>query len=76
MAKAPLQANFLHCLLAHQIQRVPAAAFQALVGGKPVDLPFDVEQGIDPVDYRVMLIQFSFRRGTVQLEKFVYMQLT
>lgn len=27
-----------------------AAALQTLLGGKTVDLPFDIEQGIDPFD--------------------------
>lgn len=29
---------------------VLAAALQALLGAKAVDLPFDIEQGIDPFD--------------------------
>ena len=29
---------------------VVATADQALLGGKTVDLPFDVEQGVDPLD--------------------------
>ena len=28
----------------------PAAAFQALIGGEPVDLPLDIEQAVDPFE--------------------------
>jgi len=29
---------------------VLAAALQALLGGKTIDLPFDIEQGVYPLD--------------------------
>ncbi|MCY1301405.1 hypothetical protein D9M70_510160 [compost metagenome] len=36
--------------VADERQAVPASTLQALVGGKSVDLPLDVEQGIHPFD--------------------------